>query len=348
MDTIKHSKPSIGKEDIKAVAEQVELGMHAAGKKTEEFESEICKLIGTKYAKAVNSGTNALHLALLALGIKKGDEVILPSYVCQAVLNSVNYTGATPILADIDEDSFNISKNTIKPLITDKTKAIIVPHMFGIPADMDSIMDLRIPVIEDCAQAIGAEYNGKKLGCLGDIGIFSFYATKIISTGHGGMIVTNSSKIAEKIDDLTKYDQREKYSVAYNFSFTDIQSALGLSQLKKLFSFLKKRKQIAERYDVAFKDKFKIVDFPKGAFPYRYLIQLSNKEEKEKLMEELKEKNIGVDNPVFKPLHQYLNLSPSNFKNTELAQNTVLSIPLYPALTEEEIDYVISKTMEFE
>jgi len=347
MKKITHSKPFVSKEDIEAVEEQVNSYIHSTGSKTEEFEEKMSKFIGVKYANATTSGTTALHLALMALNVSKGDEVIIPSYVCQAVLNAVNYTKATPVLADIDRDSFNISKNTIKPLITDKTKAIIVPHMFGIPADMDSIMDLGIPVIEDCAQSIGAEYNGKKLGCLGDIGIFSFYATKVISTGQGGMVLTSSRKIKNRLDDLTRYDRRDNYKVAYNYKLSDIQSALGISQLKKLDYFIKRRKEISEKYDNSFKNTFlKLSSKPKGSFPFRYIIRLDNKKKRDEIQNKLREKEIIIEQPVFKPLHQYIGLDSLKFINSENAHNTLLSIPLYPALTDEEVEYVIKNLIE--
>jgi len=182
--TIPHSKPFVSEEDYKSVEEVIKSGMHATGSKTKEFEEGVCKFIGAKYAKATTSGTTALHLALLSLKVGKGDEVIIPSYVCQSVLSAVNYTGAKPVLADIEKDSFNISTNTIKPLITDKTKVIIVSHMFGFPADILSIKEIskKIPIIEDCAHSIGGSYKGKMLGNFGDLSIFSFYATKLIST----------------------------------------------------------------------------------------------------------------------------------------------------------------------
>ena len=176
---ISHSKPTVSKEDILAVRKQVASGMHATGTKTKEFENEMRKLIGVKYAKATSSGTAALHLALLSLGVGKGDEVIVSSYVCESVLSAVNYTGARPVLTDIDSDfenGFNISAKTIKPLITKKTKAIIVAHLFGIPADMHSIKKIskKIPIIEDCAQSLGARYKGKMLGSFGNLSICSF------------------------------------------------------------------------------------------------------------------------------------------------------------------------------
>lgn len=352
LSKIPHSKPTISNEDLKAVSVQVASKMHATSSKTKEFEEKLSSFIDVKFAKATNSGTNSLYLSLLALGIKKGDEVIIPSYVCQSLLNAVNYTGAKPVLADIQknfmEKGCNISAKTIKPLITKKTKAIIVPHMFGIPAKIDEIVKFGIPVIEDCAQSLGAEFNGKKLGSLGKIGIFSFYATKIISTGQGGMILTNSEEIKNKVNDLTTYDQREKYDVAYNFGLTDIQSSLGIVQISHLNDFIKIRKQIAEKYNDAFKNlPLDLIKYPKGSIPFRYVIKLKNKIQREKLQEFLKNKNIIAEQPVFKPLHEYLNLNKSKFKNTMEAHETILSLPIYPSLKQEESERIILSTKKF-
>jgi len=218
MHKISHSKTFVSQEDAAAVAKQVASGRHATGQQTRNFETEISKLVNTSYAKATTSGTTALHLSLQALGVGQGNEVIIPSYVCQAVLNAVNYTGASPVLVDIDQDfadiGFNISAGTIKKHLNENTKAIIVPHMFGTPANLDEILELEVPIIEDCAMSLGASYKGQPTGSIGALGIFSFFATKVISTGHGGMVATSSSELKEKLDDLTTYDQRDDYDIA--------------------------------------------------------------------------------------------------------------------------------------
>jgi perosamine synthetase len=333
---IAHSKPLIDDFDVLAVATQVESGMHSNGERVREFEDNVKKYIGVKHAKAVNSGTSALHLALLSLGVGKSDEVIIPSYVCMSVLSVVEQVEAKPVLVDVGED-MNISVGDIK--LSNKTKAIIVPHMFGVPADIDKIISLGVPVIEDCALSLGAEYRGKKVGCFGSIGVFSFKATKMISTGHGGMIVTNSSEIKEKIDDLMEYDKREEYVKTFNYHMTDIQAALGISQLEKIDKFISRRREIGERYDKTFRDLIEIGKREEGSFPYRYIIQLKSSEERERLEKELSLKGISVSRPIFKPLHNYLGLV--GFENCEKIHEEALSIPIYPALTDDEVDKVV-------
>ena len=351
MYKIHHSKPYVGKEDAFKAALQIESGMHASGAKTKEFEEKLAGFIGAKYAKATNSGTSALHLALLALGVDEYAEVIIPSYVCQTVMNAVDYTGAKAVLADINqnfnEKGYNISSKTVKDLINKKTKAIIAPHMFGMPADLESIINLGIPVIEDCAQSLGAKYKGKMVGSIGDAGIFSFYATKVISTGYGGMIMCSSERLKDKIEDLTKYDKRDKYEISYNYELSDIQATIGIEQLKNLDYFIERRKAIAEKYNSAFSEKFfKIPPKTEGSFPFRYLIKFSNNLERDNMKDKLIEKRIKTELPVFKPLHLYMGLDRNKFLATEEAYNTTLSIPIYPALRDEEVEYVIKSVLE--
>ncbi|MFH1358915.1 MAG: DegT/DnrJ/EryC1/StrS family aminotransferase [archaeon] len=348
---IPHSKPFVDNEDIKTVANQVKSGLHAVQDKTKEFENKLANLVEKKYAKATNSGTNALHLALLSLDIKENDEVIFPSYNCQSIYNAVNYVKAKPILADTDKNSPNISETTIKPLITSNTKAIIIPHMLGVPANIDEIIKLadehNIPVIEDCAQSLGAYYNSKQTGSYGIISIFSFFATKVISTGYGGMILTDSEEINSKIHDLTQYDERSELKPAYNYSLTDIQAVLGISQLNKLDFLLNRRKEIAKKYVQAFKDKVSFLNYKQG-FPFRFLLIFNNQKERDKAKEELNSKDIRCRTPFIKPLHHYEEFKniKNNFPNSEALFNNALSIPIYPALTDDEVDFIIKSVKE--
>jgi len=350
MYTIPHSRPYVNLEDSNAVAMQVMTGMHATGAKTEEFEKKMCSFIGMKYGKAINSGANALFISLKALGVGKGDEVVIPSYVCQSLMHAVYRCGARPVLVDITRNfiqkGFNINAENIQGAINGKTKAIIVPHMFGVPAEIDEIIKLGVGVIEDSAQGLGAEYKGKKAGSFGVISVFSFYATKIISTGQGGMIMANKIELKNKIDDLMKYDERDSYNIAFNYGLTDLQSALGIRQLEKLGMFIDRRREIGKRYDSAFSEKFEIMKIDEGAFPFRYLVMFNSMEERDKMQMRLKEKGISCAKPVFKPLHRYLGLNGENFKNTEDAHSKVLSIPCYPALTDEEVEYVVGSILD--
>ena len=195
---IPHSRPSLDRGDVSSVSEVIRSGQIAQGEVVGEFEKKVAKYIGVNGAVATSTGTSALHLSLLAMGIKKGDHIAIPSFVCSALLNVVKYVGAHPILVDVDQETYNIDIHDLKKKIKKTTKAIILPHQFGLPADIDEVMSLGVPVIEDCAQAIGAVYKGKKTGSFGSLSCFSFYATKVLSTGEGGMIVSNSKKFVKK------------------------------------------------------------------------------------------------------------------------------------------------------
>jgi perosamine synthetase len=337
---VPHSKPLIEREEIKAVTEVLSSGQIAQGKKVEEFEAKVADFIGSEFAIAVSSGTTALHLALLGLGIRKGDDVILPSYVCASPYLAILYSGATPRIADISPLDYNICVETAKKEITSKTRAIIVPHMFGMPAEIQELCNLGVPVIEDCAQSFGAEYGGKRVGRFGKVSIFSFYATKMITTGEGGMILTDNRDIYHKILALRDYDKRSLNFLRFNYKMTDLQAALGITQLKRLDAFIRRRREIASFYTEQF-SRFNIklpesFSRRKSVF-YRYVIELK---QKSKVQGELKQKGVICENPVWKPLHKSL-AAAARFPSSDYAYNHALSIPIYPALSQNRIEYVV-------
>ena len=337
---IPHSKPTIDETDIQAVASVLHSGNIAQGRAVEKFEQELTGYIGVKGGVATSSGTAALHLALLALDITGKDTVALPSYVCTAVLNAVHYIGASPLLIDIHPDTFNMDVKDLKRRLTPQVKAIIIPHSFGLSADLEEIMALSIPVIEDCAQSIGATYKNKLTGSFGNVSIFSFYATKMITTGEGGMVVSNSEEFLGKIRDLRDYDNRENYVTRYNYKMTDFQASLGLSQLKRLENFIETRRSIAQRYNIELKNFCSLpVNHSNDSkhIYYRYTIKL--RRDIESFLKLSKEKGINCERPVFKPLHQYMNLS--GFTNTDSIWEKSVSVPIYPTLTEKNMNTII-------
>ncbi|KKR85813.1 MAG: hypothetical protein UU34_C0031G0007 [Candidatus Curtissbacteria bacterium GW2011_GWA1_41_11] len=263
MKKILHNKPYLDNLEIEAVTKVLKSGWLIGGIEVEKLENNVKKIVNSKHAVAVNSGSSALHLALIALGVSTGDEVIIPTYTCTALLNTVFYLGAKPVIVDVEKDGFNIDPVLVKNEISKKTKAVIIPHEFGLPAKIDRIKKFGVSIVEDCAHAIGSNYKGRALGSYGDISIFSFYATKVITTGHGGMITTNKKKYAETVRDLIHYDQRQDYKVSYNYQMTDIAASIGNAQLAKFDFLMKRRKYIAKKYiDVL--DKYKSVEyFPK-------------------------------------------------------------------------------------
>jgi len=344
-EIIPHSRPLISDTDVNAVASVVRSGQLAQGTTVQEFEEKITRFIGKKYSAATSSGTTALHLALLALDVSENDEVIIPSFVCSAVLNAVNYTRATPIVVDIEPLTFNISVSAVQKAVTKNTKAIIVPHMFGSPAEIDKLAQLNIPIIEDCAQALGAEYQRQKVGNLGLLSVFSFYATKVIASGEGGMVLSDSEDFILKIKDLKDYDNKNTYVLRYNYKMTDIQAALGIQQFSSLGQFIRRRKEIAAQYLGEFKNLGITLPHRKDGYEhiyYRFVV--STKDDASGYIKKLQEKKIMCQPPVHTPLHIYLNLT--DFPNATEAWRKTISIPLYPSLTEHEVERIIKAVKE--
>jgi dTDP-4-amino-4,6-dideoxygalactose transaminase len=336
---IPHSKVMLEEEDFADVVEVLRSGKLVQGSVVSSFEFEVAKFIGVKHAAAVNSGTSALHLSLIALGVGVGDEVILPSYVCTALLNAIRYVGANSVIVDIDPHTYNITSENIQASLTNKTKAIIVPHMFGLPADINSIISLGIPVIEDCAHSIGAMIENKCIGSFGDLSICSFYATKMLGAGEGGMVLSDDHHLIDIIRDLRSYDEKDVYQVRYNYKFTDIQAALCKSLLKKLPLLIKKRKEIAIIYNNRLKNahvKIPVVLKGYDHIYYRYVVSTDNQS---KFIEEMYKMNIECVKPVFKPLHKYS--LESGYPATNSVWERSVSIPMYPNLSLKEVDLVV-------
>ncbi len=345
---IQHSKPTVVKGNlIKIVKDILSTHQFSEGKYTFLFEKEICRVFKAKYAVVVSSGTAALHLALLSLDVKENTEVIIPAFCCQAVLNAVLYCGAKPVIVDVNPDEFNISYEEVKKNITKNTKAIIIPHMFGYPAkDTQKIVKLGIPVVEDTAQSVGAKINGRLVGSFGKLNVVSFYATKMLTTfGEGGAVLTNDEKLYKKILDLKSYDKKEKFCLRFNYKITEIQSAMGLLQLKNLETFIMKRKKIYEIYKNRFKNcKFIRIFEPKdNIYPvyYRFIIQFEKEVDLDKIIKKFKDYKIEVARPVFIPLDKYY-YGKFVCKNSERFYKTTISIPIYPELSEKEVQKILN------
>ena len=315
------AEPCIGEEELKNVIEAVKSGwISSKGKFIEEFERELAKYCGVRYGVATANGTVALHLALKALEIEKGDEVIIPTLTFVATANAVSYCNAKPVFVDSHPDYWCIDPEKIEEKITRNTMAIIVVHLYGHPADMDWIMDIAedkgLYVIEDAAEAHGAEYKGKKVGSFGDVACFSFYGNKIITTGEGGMCITNNEELAEKMRLLRDHgmSKHKKYwheVVGFNYRMTNLQAAVGVAQLKKLDEFIEKKRQIAKWYSEELKELEEKglvrlhpeMDWAKCVYwMYSLLIEDKAKISRDELMKKLK--NTGIETrPFFVPMH---------------------------------------------
>lgn len=360
--TIPIAKPIIDEDEISAVTAVLRSGVIAQGRKVEEFEGAFAQFIGTKYAVAVNSGTAALHIALLAHGIGEGDEVITSPFTFIATANSILFTGAKPVFADIEEDSFNIAPDNIVEKITPQTKAIMPVHLYGQPCDMKRIMRIAqeygLIIIEDACQAHGAEYEGKKVGSFGT-GCFSFYPTKNMTTSEGGMITTNDKDIAEKARMIRSHGQRQRYFheiLGYNYRMTDIAAAIGLCQLEKLEGFNSKRIENA-KFLTRGLSGIKGLILPsiksntKHVF-HQYTIRVTQDfgiprdELRQKLMNKGVATEVYYPLPIHKqPLYQSLGYN-DHLPNSEKAATEVLSLPVHPSLIVLELKHIAECLMD--
>lgn len=342
---IPHSRPSIEKADISAVADVLAQGQLTDTTQITLFENEVSYYVGQTGGIATNSGTSALFLALLALADNGRNEIIIPSYACIALLNAIYSAQLTPVVVDIGGCGYNICLSTVKNAITRKTKAIIAPHMFGDPiSDIQDIIELGVPVIEDCALSVGASLDNKKVGSIAELAVFSFYTTKLLTTGHGGMVLTRSRTKLDTLRDLIQYDNRREYRQSFNLRLTDFQAALGRSQLGQLNAFIERRRQIAAIYDDCFAqvNTVSVQARAFGSVYFRYIVQV---QDTDTWIARMQEQGVECRKPVYKPLHQYFGSNAAKFPNTERAQKHNVSLPIYPSLSEHEIDCIIDAVL---
>lgn len=358
------SEPYIDEEDIHSIEQALREKRLSQGKYVEKFEKEFAKYVGIKHAIAVSNGTAALHLALAAIGIGPGDEVLVPSFSFIATANCVLYQDAKPVFIDIDPLTCNIDPLKIRKKINKRSRAIIPVHYAGQPCDMNGINEVatrfKLHVIEDAAEAHGALYKGRKVGSLGHIACFSFYPNKNMTTGEGGMVTTDDDQIAEKVRLIRSHGQDHQYHhivLGYNYRLTDIQAALGLTQLKRLDWIIKRKARAAEYYAERLSELANGKVRSPYVAPYAthtymlYPVRFQSRRERNLTLRKFAES--GVEATIhFPPIHLqplYRNLfgySKGFLPITEKVAETILSIPLYPHITQEDQNYVLKIIQE--
>jgi perosamine synthetase len=350
------ARPVIGHDEIAAVSEVLTSGMIAQGERVAEFEQKFSDLCGTTHAVATSNGTTALHAALLAAGIGHGDEVIVPSFSFVATASSVSMCGATPVFCDVDETTFTINTAQVEERVTQKTKAVIGVHLFGHPFDVSGLKQIcekhNLILIEDAAQAHGASANSEKVGGLGQFGCFSFYATKNMTTGEGGMVTTNDKEMAERLRQIINHGQKEKYlhtRLGYNYRMTDIAAAIGLVQLKKLEKFNARRRKNAAYLTANIRCRGVILPtVATGADHvfHQYVIRLTEEfpMKRPEFIDFLKAKGIGTAVHYPLPIHRqpmYMSQNdPDPCPSSTKLSSCVLSLPVHPMLDGKELAHI--------
>lgn len=357
MTSIPVAQPSLGHKELRNLTSCVKSSwISSQGQFIDRFESEFAHFCSTKYSVSTSNGTTALHLALLAIGIKKGDEVILPALTFVSCANTVAYAGASPVFVDIDESTWTIDPDLIEKQITKKTKAIMAVHLYGYPAQMDRLKQIankhHLFLIEDAAEAHGAEFQHKRVGGIGQIGCFSFYGNKIITTGEGGMIVTNDQTLAKKITILKNHGSTSKGNyfhpvLGYNYRMTNIQAAIGLAQLQRINAFLRARKKIDGLYRKLLSTTTGIVlppedtEIKKGVcWTFSLRINQSFGKSAKEVRQYLQKKSIET-RPFFVPLHKLpMYQSNDHFPIAERISSEGLSLPTFVGLSVKKIHFI--------
>lgn len=330
------------------------------GKFVNSFETAFAKYIGTENCSGVSNGTVAIHLALVALGVGSGDEVIVPTFTYIASVNPIALVGATPVFVDSLKETWQMDPKDIEAKITPKTKAIMVVHLYGHPCDMDSIMAIakkhNLFVIEDCAEAIGTRYKGQHVGTFGDVGTFSFFGNKTITTGEGGMVASNDMTIFDRLvhfkgQGLAKYREYWHDTIGFNYRMTNIEAAIGLAQLENIETFLKKKRQITSWYKENLKGlPIEFHNESKDVYHSYWMVSILVEKSpiREKLRDYLKDKEIET-RPTFYPIHT-MPMYSANYQKHPNAEDISLrgiNLPSYPGLEKQDVDFICDKIKEF-
>jgi perosamine synthetase len=338
-----HSQAFVGPEEEAAAQAVLRAGTLASGPELERFEKAVAAHAGRAFGVATSNGTTALHLVMAAHGVAPGDEVILPTTVCQGVLHAVEYTGATPVIADVNGDDFNLSVDAVRRLLTSKTRLVIVPHLFGVLSDVKGLARLGVTMLEDCAQSIGATGEGR----LGLATVYSFYSTKLLSAGDGGVAVCDDAALVAKMKDLRYYGGKTTPGTRFNYKMQNLQAAIGLAQLPRLEGFLARRRALVRRYDRHFENARGLriaLRHPAGSACYRYLLHVEG--DRERVERAAAKRGVQLGHGVLQPLHDFLGRAPDDFPNATRLCRGLVSVPLYPTLTDEDADEIAGIVLE--
>ena len=334
---IPHSKPWISQEDHDAVDAVLRSGMIAQGPVVSRFEAEIARYLGVRSGVAVSNGTAALVLALQAVGVAPGDEVILPTYVCRNVLQAVQTVQAQPVLCDIGEH-WVATAEAVAPLVSGRTSAIIAVHVFGLPVDVASLRRFGVPIIEDACQAFGLEIGGTQAGSLGDVGVLSFHATKCLTTGEGGMVVARDEHLLSQARTLREGSVQAARRIPAPLS--DLQAALGLSQLSRYDAFLRRRRALRSCYNEHL-SRFSELRLPDSPTPFLFRFPVRLHRGLDAVHEAMSSRGVHVRRGVDELLHRLLNLPDERFPSAVRTYTETVSIPYYPALSDEDCGAVL-------
>ena len=336
-----------------AIQNVLDSGWYILGKEVEQFEQEFAAYIGVNHAVGVGSGTEALHMALIASGVGAGDEVITTAHTAVATAAAIVLAGATPVFVDIESDYFTLDPNRVEEAITLKTKAIIPVHIYGHPVDMDPIIGIakkhELKVIEDCAQAHGATYNGKRVGSIGDIGCFSFYPTKNLGAiGDGGMVITDIAELAEKARLLREYGWKKRFVSCvpgWNTRLDEIQAAILRVKLKQLDEDNARRQTVAERYGDGLASADLVLPEVRIGCSHVYHLFVVRSRGRDELKAFLRDKGISTNVHYPVPIHlqpSFSNLKSEILSRTEGVAKEIMSLPLYPEISESDVGYIIN------
>ena len=340
---IAHSRPTLTAEDAERVARVVRGGHIAQGPEVAAFERALARRLGGEAAAAVASGSAALELALRTLDVGPGDEVIVPSYACDALYHAVTRCGATPVLADADPDTLSLCRKDALARRTRRTRCAIVPHAFGLAVDLDAFAALDVPIVEDCAQALGATVDGRPAGARGTLAVCSFYATKLVTTGEGGAVV-GPEALVRRVREARDYDERDDLAPRTNAKLTDMQAALGLAQLERLDAFVARRRAIAARYRERLRGAAcrPPADAGERHVYHRFVVAIDRPVGD--VARALEARGVEGRRPVFRPAHRALGLR--GFPEADRLWEESLSIPCYPGLGEPEVEQVAAALAE--